>query len=503
MLFNSYNFIFLFLPVAVGGFFLLGRLATRRVALTWLMLGSLVFYGAWKPVYLALLLFSMCFNFCMGLLAGGRVSDAPIFRRGMLTVGVCVNLGLLGYFKYANFFVDQVNGLFGLHIPLEPIFLPLAISFFTFQQIAYLVDAYRGYAREYKVVDYCLFVSFFPQLIAGPIVHHKDMMPQFMASPCRFDAGDFARGASYFIIGLFKKVVVADNLARFATPVFASAMEGGTPTLFEAWGGALAYTGQIYFDFSGYSDMAIGLGLLVGIRIPVNFNSPYRAAAITEFWRRWHMTLSQFLRDYLYIPLGGNRKGTRRRYLNLMLTMLLGGLWHGAGWTFVLWGGLHGMYLIINQGWRAIRPRLLASPPGRSERTLYHGLTLLAVVLGWVYFRAESMAAAHAMLSGMAGAHGVSLSDHVQPVLGFLASIGVEFNGTGAFESEGLPWVVLTLAAALCLPNSQQYLGRQGYPAPGRFAWRPTFPHAAFLSLLSVAALIRLKEVSEFLYFQF
>ena len=503
MLFNSYSFIFAFLPVVLAGVFLLGGAGRQRAALTWLMLASLFFYGAWKPVYLLLLLFSMGFNFAIGQLAGGRGGLGPRRRKAMLGAGVAVNLGLLGYFKYANFFVDQLNGLCHLSITLEPIFLPLAISFFTFQQIAYLVDAYRGQAAEYRFVDYCLFVSFFPQLIAGPIVHHRDMMPQFMTSDCRFDAAAFARGVSYFIIGLFKKVVIADNLARFASPVFAAAARHGAPTLFEAWGGVLAYTGQIYYDFSGYSDMAIGLGLLVGIRIPVNFNSPYQAAGIADFWRRWHMTLSQFLRDYLYIPLGGNRKGPRRRYVNLMMTMLLGGLWHGAGWTFVLWGGLHGVYLVINHAWSGLRARLSAVPPGRGERAGYRLLTLLAVIVGWVYFRAEAMSTAHALLGGMIGAHGVSFADNAEPVLGFLARFGAVFSGTGSFDSEGLTWIVLSLAAALWLPNSQRYLGRAGYAPPGRLAWRPTLPHALFLAGLALASLLRLKEVSEFLYFQF
>jgi len=503
MLFNSYGFIFAFLPVALLGFFALGRYASPRVALGWMALSSLFFYGYWKPIYLLLLLFSIGFNFTAGLCASGRLTPSPQARRVALFLGVLVNLGLLGYFKYANFFVDQANSLFATPFHLDAIFLPLAISFFTFQQIAYLVDAYRGYAQEHHFIDYCLFVTFFPQLIAGPIVHHRDMMPQFAASSCRFDSDSFARGLSYFVLGLFKKVVIADSLARFGSPVFDSVAGGGAPTLFEAWSGVLAYTGQIYFDFSGYSDMAIGLGLLIGIHIPVNFNSPYKATGIADFWRRWHITLSQFLRDYLYIPLGGNRKGPSRRYVNLMLTMLLGGLWHGAGWTFVVWGGLHGLYLVINHGWGHLRPRLFANAPRCPERFLGRTFTLLAVILGWVYFRANSAHSAHRMIAGMLGANGISVSDNLRPLLGFLERFGVAFTGTGSFDSDGLAWVVAAFVIALVVPNTQQYLSRKGYESPSWLAWKPNAAHALFLAVLALCALVRLKEVREFLYFQF
>ncbi|MGH6886959.1 MAG: MBOAT family O-acyltransferase, partial [Geminicoccales bacterium] len=331
MLFNSFEFILAFLPVTLIGFFLLGGRESPRAALSWLVLTSLFFYGWWNPSYLVLIIGSICFNFFVGQRLLARSSKA------ILGFGVAVNLLSIAYFKYAGFLAFNIEELAGVEVGLEHIVLPLAISFFTFQQIAYLVDAHRGEVRAEGFVNYALFVTFFPQLIAGPIVHHSEVLPQFARrSTYRLDLDNLALGLTVFSIGLFKKVVLADGIATYATPMFAAAQGGYEPTLFEAWGGALAYTFQLYFDFSGYSDMAVGLGLMFNIRIPINFDSPYKAVNVIDFWRRWHITLSRFLRDYLYIPLGGNRRGPERRYVNLMLTMLLGGLWHGAGWTFVI-----------------------------------------------------------------------------------------------------------------------------------------------------------------------
>ena len=293
--------------------------------MTWLVLASLFFYGWWNPAYLLLIIGSMLFNYYTGVQLSYRQN------RLFLGIAIALNLALLGYFKYANFFVENISDLAGLGWNIEHIVLPLAISFFTFQQIAYLVDAYRRETSEYNFLHYALFVSFFPQLISGPIVHHKEMLPQFIRETARFiEYRHLAIGISVFILGLFKKVVVADSLAPYSIEAFNAVAAGEMLTFFEAWKGALAYTFQLYFDFSGYSDMAIGLAMLFGIRLPLNFDSPYKANSVIEFWQRWHITLSRFLRDYLYIPLGGNRKGQKRRYLNLMITMLLGGLWHGA-----------------------------------------------------------------------------------------------------------------------------------------------------------------------------
>lgn len=414
MLFNSYEFILLFLPVSVAVFYGLGSTGRPRAACLWLVIASLFFYGWWKPAYLLLLVFSIGFNYGVGL-ALGRMGGPATRRRVVLALGIAVNLGLLGYFKYANFFVANWNELVGSHWSLAAIVLPLAISFFTFNQIAYLVDAYRGIAREYDLVSYSLFISFFPHLIAGPIVHHKEMIPQFQERDGRFNAEDLAVGLTIFCIGLTKKVLLADGIAPYANQAFDIAAHGGSLHFADAWMGALAYTLQLYFDFSGYSDMAIGAARLFGIRFPNNFDSPYKATNIIDFWRRWHITLSNFLRDYLYIPLGGNRKGPLRRYVNLLATMLLGGLWHGAGWTFVIWGGLHGFYLVINHAWRTFRKALghdlgRVSPLGTLAGRL---ATFLAVVVAWVFFRSENLPAALKMLALMAGTEGISLPNYL------------------------------------------------------------------------------------------
>src|SRR6195952_4224997 len=377
MLFSSYAFLFQFLPV-VALAFAMARRVSPRCGIWALAFASLIFYGAWKPVYLLLLLASVGSNFALGLWM-----EDPLRRRAIGTIGVALNLALLCYFKYTNFILDSLNALTGAPLPFLDIILPLGISFFTFQQIAYLVDVMRGAKVERDIVSYTLFVSFFPHLIAGPLVHHAEMIPQFKRGRSGRSAVLAARGLALFAAGVFKKVVIADNLAQFVTPVFAHLDAGGGVTTEWAWLSTLAYTLQIYFDFSGYSDMAVGLALLFGIRLPVNFRSPYKATSIIEFWRRWHITLSRFLRDYLYIPLGGNRLGEIRRYLNLLVTMLLGGLWHGAGWNFLIWGGLHGLYLCINHVWQAWRVgRSSESSP--FVKAISWAITFAAVVLAWV-----------------------------------------------------------------------------------------------------------------------
>lgn len=401
MLFNSYLFIFLFLPITLTGFYLIGGRGHHRIAISWLVFASLFFYGWWNPIYLGLILVSILFNYTIGIALG---NSGPNEGKRMLAWGVAANIGLIGYYKYANFFVDNINKLSGQNYHLETILLPLAISFFTFQQIAYLVDAYKGQARESNFLRYCLFITFFPQLIAGPIVHHKEMLPQFAKDIVyKLNIENIAVGVTIFSLGLFKKVIFADNMALHATPIFSAAEHGAILTIFEAWRGVLAYTLQLYFDFSGYSDMAIGLARMFGIRLPMNFNSPYKAVNIIGFWRRWHITLSRFLRDYLYIPLGGNRRGKFRRYINVMLTMLLGGLWHGASWTFVMWGGLHGLYLIINYAWHAFRRYMNHDLAKSTELGQWIGriVTFIAVVIGWVFFRAETIGGALSILNSM------------------------------------------------------------------------------------------------------
>ena len=475
--------------------------------MAWLVAASLFFYGWWNPVYLVLITGSMIFNYFTGVLLSGRKD------RLVLATGIVINLGLLGYFKYADFFVENVNTLFGLDWNLQHIVLPLAISFFTFQQIAYLVDAYREETKEYNFLHYALFVSFFPQLIAGPIVHHKEMLPQFMKEVGRVVRYEYlAIGISIFFLGLFKKVVVADSLARYSIEAFSAAASGQILTFFEAWKGALAYTFQLYFDFSGYSDMAIGLGLLFGIRLPLNFNSPYKSGSIIEFWQRWHMTLSRFLRDYLYIPLGGNRKGQPRRYLNLMITMLLGGLWHGAEWTFVLWGGLHGFYLVVNHAWRRIKALSGIVFHHVLFGTVSRLLTFFAVVIGWVFFRAADVSAAMLMLKSMFGFGGVVWPIDARHQLGVLAdyfsSFGLQFGYTQNFNGLGNVIGMLALMLFVFLaPNVQQLMAR--YPAaleppePSRLGWQPDLKWGMLIGLFALIAILKLGELSEFLYFQF
>lgn len=352
MLFNSYLFILIFLPATLLLFHGLRSAGRVRGALLALTVMSLLFYGWWNPVYLLLLVLLMLANFAIARRIPPQDGRRPPFAKALLLIGIAGNLLVLGYFKYAHFFVDNLNILFGSDLHLARIILPLGISFFTFQKIAFLVDVHQGKVKRLNPLDFSLFVSFFPQLIAGPIVHHSEVMPQFRRIGAAARDGA-APGLTLFALGLAKKVLLADTAALYATPTFDAAAAGRPLDLIMAWSGALAYTAQLY------SDMAIGAALLFGIRLPANFASPYQSASIIEFWRRWHITLSRFLRDYLYVPLGGSRTGKARRYLNLFSVMLLGGLWHGAGRTFIVWGGLHGLYLVMNHGWREMRMKLI------------------------------------------------------------------------------------------------------------------------------------------------
>ena len=374
MLFNSFAFLFVFLPLCLTGYFAFGRFAARWPAMFWLLAASLGFYSYWNPWHTLVLIGSIGTNYGLGRLLIATRS------RPVLFLGVGANLALLGLYKYLGF-LSSIGQDLGLGTPAVQIILPIGISFYTFVQIAYLIDARNGRVNDMNFSRYGLFVSFFPHSLAGPMVHHTDLMPQFRKPDAtRWQWDNVAQGIGFLCLGLGKKVIVADSFAVWANAVFDS-----TAALapLEAWAGALSYTFQLYFDFSGYSDMAIGLGLFFNIRFPDNFNAPYRAASISDFWRRWHMTLSRWLREYLYIPLGGNRCSTPRMYLNLFLTMLIGGIWHGAGWTYVAWGALHGCLLIINRLHNSYARPL----PGWASRPL----TFVAIVVGWVFFRASSM----------------------------------------------------------------------------------------------------------------
>ena len=500
MLFSTYTFLFQFLPAVVLAF-AAARRHSPRAGILVLAGASLFFYGAWRPVYLLLLLASIAANFSLGLLM-----EDPRRRSIIGMCGVALNLALLCYFKYTNFILDSVNALTGAPLPLVNVVLPLGISFFTFQQIAYLVDVMRGAKVERDIVSYTLFVSFFPHLIAGPLVHHAEMIPQFKRGRTSRSAVLAARGMAIFAAGLFKKVVIADNLAQFVSPVFAHLDAGGGVTTSWAWLSTLAYTLQIYFDFSGYSDMAIGLALLFGIRLPVNFRSPYKATSIIDFWRRWHITLSRFLRDYLYIPLGGNRLGEPRRYVNLMLTMLLGGLWHGAGWNFLIWGGLHGFYLGINHLWQNARGAAVKkSSSNHLAQAASWAVTFVAVVVAWVFFRAKTVAAAWAMLRALFG-FAAGSSAYVSPGILRVMDLPILIGERPQFLI-GVGAVVLSLAIALALPNVPQIFRYREYRRAPESAtwpqWRPSLAWALLSALALTISLFGMWQRLEFLYFQF
>lgn len=388
MVFSSWQFILVFLPLSFFVYFWLNKYRLIIAGKVWLVLASGAFYAYWNVAYLPLMVGSILFNFAVGNTLARSPSSG---RKVLLAFGIAANLLLLGYYKYTGFLLQNVNALWGVQLNVAAIALPLAISFFTFTQIVYLVDSYRKETAEYNLLNYALFVTFFPHLIAGPIVHHRQIMPQFASRWTLIPRyRNILLGLCFFAVGLFKKVVIADTFADWADAGF-----DGKHTLgfFAAWAASLSYTFQIYFDFSGYCDMAVGASLLFNIWLPLNFNSPYQSLSIQDFWRRWHITLSSFLRDYLYVPLGGNRGKPSRTYINLLITFLLGGLWHGATWMFVIWGALHGCALVIHRLWSGLQ-RPLPKP-------LAWLLTFVFVNITWVFFRANSLEDAARVLQGM------------------------------------------------------------------------------------------------------
>lgn len=481
LLFNSYEFIFLFLPAALAGFFLLGRFARQKQATLWLVAASFFFYGWWDIRYVPLLFASICFNYQMGK----KIEAVPSKRT--LFFAIAVNVALLGYFKYTDFFLGTLNVAFGSSFDLPHIVLPLGISFFTFTQTAYLVDVYRGEAKNESFLLYLEFVTIFPHLIAGPIISYKEMLPQFMAKRTfRINYDNIALGLTIFALGLFKKVVIADKLALWANSAFAHT---ATLTFLEAWIGAVSYTFQLYFDFSGYSEMAIGLGLLFNLHLPTNFNSPYQAESMIDFWRRWHMTLGTWVRDYLYIPLGGNRQGEWAKMRNLFVSMLIIGLWHGAGWTFVFWGAMHGVCLMVNHQWRRLKITL--------PKSLNIALTFLCVMLLWVFFRAESFTEAWQVLTAMTdiGNTGLPAGGSCQHYLGGLAQYGAGFANWSLPNS--LPVILLSLCMLagilLLVPNPLRLTEK----------FQPNNRWLIVTAGLLLYALLHLNSYSEFLYFQF
>lgn len=491
MIFNSYVFIFIFLPCSLCFFHLLRDHLGVGVAMKFLSACSIIYYGWWNPPYVLLLLASIVLNFAFGK----AISASPKPKR-LLCLGIAFNLLLLGYYKYAGFIVSNINYLCEIDYLINEILLPIGISFFTFQQIAYLSDLSRGKCKSYRFSDYFLFVTFYPQLIAGPIVHHSEMMPQFQKNRKTERSGDFAIGSTLFIIGLSKKVIIADSLAPYASMTFGHAADGVAFNIFEAWIASLSYTFQLYFDFSGYSDMAMGIAAMFGIFLPVNFLSPYKATSLIDFWRRWHITLSRFLRDYLYIPLGGNRKGKPRELANLFVTMAIGGLWHGANWTFVLWGVLHGVGLSINH---------LCSKFTRKPRLgiLFGFLTFLFVSFSWVLFRAEDLESASLMYSTMLALDGLILPAEM------LTEFPIEGAAyAGEFHNTPIAIILLSAIIAFVAPNSLQIINAKEFDLPinirsTSFHWRPNMKWLAFILLLFIGCLLNMSELSEFLYYQF
>lgn len=541
MLFNSYEFIFLFLPITVVAFFLLGRFS-RTAALRWLIAASLFFYAWWRPLNVLLIAPSILINFgAARLLQRLLKQERSAAARLVLLLGIAFNIAFLGYFKYANFFVGAVNDVFDTSFVLTHIVLPLGISFITFQKIAFLIDVHSRRVESFTLQDYCLFVLFFPQLIAGPIVHYREMMPQFQRVSCVVDRENLAVGVTLFVFGLFKKVVLADGVAPMVTMIYGQAADGQSISFFAAWLAAIGFTLQLYFDFSGYTDMALGIGRFFGIRLPPNFNSPLRASGIIDFWLRWHLTLTRFLTAYLYNPLTlwltrrrlakglpgfGGRNTTVGAFVSLLmfptiLTMCISGLWHGAGYLFILWGLMHGIFLCINHGWRVIARRLWPDKRQPSRFAVLAGsvLTFLSVVTSMVFFRSSTMHAALDIVKGMAGMHGFSLPsnafERLAPIASWLHRLGITQGVADPFFVLLAYWVVGLMAIAFFCPNSLQVMARYepalgidpnatiGIGAYRRLNWSPSLGWALAVAVIAVVGILHLGGVSEFLYWQF
>ncbi len=529
MLFNSHEFLFVFLPATLLGFFLIGR-ASRQAAILWLILTSLVFYGWWRPLNILIIGPSIIINYLLAsyLLRLSQRGDKPGLSRAVLLLGILFNVVFLGFFKYADFVTGTINDVFGANFVLLHIILPLGISFITFQKIAFLIDVQAGRVKAFTFREYCTFVLFFPQLIAGPIVHYREMMPQFAAATCRFDKENFAVGLTLLFFGLFKKGVLADNIAPLITPIYQHSAEAGghTPMLI-AWLAAVGFTLQIYFDFSGYTDMALGLGRFFGIKLPPNFNSPLKASNIVDFWINWHMTLTRFLTAYIYNPLV--LWLTRRRLTNgrpgysarnpsvgafvsllmvpLITTMFISGLWHGAGYGFVIWGLINGVYLVVDHGWRVYTAHRFRDRAAyaRVMKPVGFVVTFVAFTLSMIFFRATTVHSAIDLLKGALGLHGLGLHG----AAAVAATYGTDLR-------HAVMWVAILLFIALVCPNTLQILAPYEpalgvKPAPtmpiiGKLripAWGPSLPWAIAVSVVAAVAIFSIGGPSEFLYWQF
>jgi D-alanyl-lipoteichoic acid acyltransferase DltB (MBOAT superfamily) len=545
MLFNSIEFLFVFLPVALLGFYLLGAIA-RTWAIRWLILVSLVFYAWWRPVNVLIIGPSILINFALAstLVRFGKREKSRHVSNAVLVLGLAFNVAFLGFFKYTDFIYSTINDAFGANLVLMHIILPLGISFITFQKIAFLIDVQAGRVRSFTFQDYCTFVLFFPQLIAGPIVHYREMMPQFRAASCRFDKENVAVGLTLLVFGLFKKIVFADHLALFVTPIYNNAAAGSDTSLLFAWMAAIGFTLQIYFDFSGYTDMALGLARFFGVRLPPNFNSPLKASNIIDYWLRWNMTLTRFLTAYIYNPFVlwltrrrlakgksgfGGRESTMGAFVSLLMlptvvTMFISGLWHGAGYGFVIWGLLHGFYLTINHGWRVIAARLW--PDRRSYERVMKPiglvLTFVSVTTAMVFFRAPTMPSAISLVKGMIGLNAIAvpqaLFDSLGPLNHMLSGVVGVIAEPWASENfaKGTIWICGLMFVALVCPNTLQILShyepalgvksRPIKPTVGRIRvveWSPSVPWALAMSAVAAIAILFIGGPSEFLYWQF
>jgi alginate O-acetyltransferase complex protein AlgI len=510
MLFNSAIFLYLFLPFSILLYFNIGKKSAQKARI-FLAIMSLIFYAYWDIRFLPLIVISIMVNYYIGLKVINFVdAKVTLQAKQFLMIGLIFNLALLIFFKYTNMLVTTISDFGIIDIDIPNIILPIGISFFTFTQIAFLVDAYQNKVRDYKLWDYMLFVSYFPHQIAGPILHHKEMMSQFTKQlTVKFNLVNFTVGISMLAFGLAKKVLIADTLSSFCNPVFANLEMGVSPTFIEAWTASCAYSLQLYFDFSAYCDMAIGISLIFNIKLPLNFNSPYKSFSIIEFWRRWHMTLSRFLRDYLYIPLGGNRNGNLRRYLNLFVTMALGGIWHGASWTFLFWGMLHGFYLVVNHFWRGVLSTML----GINLPSVFAWfLTMIAVIIGWVFFRAETLSGALLMLESMFLPSQILLPPSVFKLASlsrfFVASDGWS-GSVGGIQAIG--FVALISLMVIVMPNIQQLFRKYKpfldekpeWSNASKLTWSTSWLWATVTALLLAFSLVKLGTDSSFLYFNF
>ncbi|MDH3692622.1 MAG: MBOAT family protein [Gammaproteobacteria bacterium] len=541
MLFNSHSFVFVFLPVTLFVYFALGRLS-RNWALRWIIVASLVFYAWWRPANVLIIVPAMLVNFgvAKAILYQNR-HDNRAAAKIFLALGIVFNICVLGYFKYTNFLVSAATDVFGGSFTLKEIVLPLGISFITFQKIAFLVDVHGKRIESFRFQDFFSFVLFFPQLVAGPIVHYREMMPQFHDVPCKFRRDDVSVGLTLFFFGLFKKVVLADSIAPLVSSVFATADGGSSVSLLPAWLAALGFTFQIYFDFSGYSDMALGAARLFGIRLPVNFNSPLRSSSIIDFWMRWHVSLTRFLTAYLYNPLAlfltrrrlasgragyGGRNTSVGAFLQLLMlptvvTMFISGIWHGAGYLFMIWGLMHGFYLTVNHAWRLFAQRLWPKSVRYQQvmRPIGWLLTFVAVAVSMVVFRSTSVDTASNIIFGMAGLNGIELPNSIYDKL---ATLGLSL--TAMQISPGLPnynnlrelvgWLLLIAPLGLLVPNTLQILDRFE-PAIGvrpsedsnffatSIRWNPSLIWAVLLAIFAFAAVTNVGGYTEFLYWQF